>query len=74
MMNATLSLTCWAVETQAEMTRFAIEAPLLKAHRDVFGDELVGDVVFDLPYDSGFVDRHPHQLGGMLTNYLEAQE
>lgn len=55
------------------MTQQVMEGSTLVAARATFGDEAVAEMVFNQEFDAGFVDRHPRQLGGLMTSYVEAQ-
>lgn len=57
----------------SDAARFPAESLGLLSCRLLLGDEMTAEIVFDQPYDEGFVRRHRHQLGGLLESYLEAQ-
>lgn len=53
------------------MFRFMLESSMLTTSRLMFGDEYVAEQLFDQDYNAGFVDRHPHQISGLLMSHAE---
>lgn len=56
-----------------DLSRTAVEGSALVVTRAALGDEKTAELVFGCDYDADFCRRHSHQLGGLMTSYLDAQ-